>query len=73
MPKHTFTYRVAVTRDVKYVVSADNRQDAESQANRMLGMEHRGQEYLGANFTLLDYEVEGTAKVDFPSNIQANG
>ena len=73
MPKHTFTYRVAVTRDVKYVVSADNRQDAESQANRMLGMEHRGQEYLGANFTLLDYEVEETTTVPFPSNIQANG
>jgi len=73
MSKHTFTYRVAVTRDVKYVVSADNRLDAESQANRMLGMEHRGQEYLGANFTLLDYEVEETTTVPFPSNIQANG
>ena len=73
MPKHTFTYRVAVTRDVKYVVAADNRQDAEAQANRMLGMEHRGEEYLGANFTLLDYEVEDTAKVPFPSNIHANG
>ena len=73
MSKHTFTYRVSVTRDVKYVVSADNRQDAESQANRMPGMEHRGQEYLGADFKLMDYEVEETSKVDFPSNIKANG
>ena len=73
MSKHTFTYRVAVTRDVKYVVSADNRQDAEAQANRMLGMEHRGEEYLGATFKLLDYEVEETMTIPFPSNIKANG
>ena len=73
MSKHTFTYRVAVTRDVKYVVSADNRQDAEAQANRMLGMEHRGEEYLGATFKLMDYEVEETLKIPFPSNIKANG
>ena len=73
MSKHTFTYRVAVTRDVKYVVSADNRQDAEAQANRMLGMEHRGEEYVGATFKLLDYEVEETMTIPFPSNIKANG
>lgn len=73
MSKHTFTYRVSVTRDVKYVVSADNRQDAEAQANRMLGMEHRGQEYIGADFKLMDYEVEDTLTIPFPSNIKANG
>ena len=73
MPKHTFTYRVSVTRDVKYVVSADNRQDAEAQANRMLGKEHRGEEYLGADFKLMDYEVEDTMAIPFPSNIKANG
>ena len=73
MSKHTFTYRVSVTRDVKYVVSADNRQDAEAQANRMLGKEHRGEEYSQAVFKLMDYEVEDTMTIPFPSNIKANG
>ena len=73
MPKHTFTYRVTTSRDVKYVVNADNELDAQRFAESMLYREHKGEEYSKAQFTLTDTEVEETLTIPFPSNIKANG